>query len=673
MPNARVIPDWNMRFSYGQNDPYSYYGGALGIWDRLEIHGQFTQTNTLEAFPGEGYGDHKDRSAGLRLVLLEEDDWLPQIAGGFFDATGTGLFASRYLVASKMFGNLDVTFGLGQGNLAGEFVGGSTSSAGSGSDDAGQDFLLSSPWRKTRPFAGLEYHLTPDLTVSAEYSSFDYDHMFGYVDSSGTTRIKKDDSKIPVNLGLKYKLTDNLHVRAAYMRGNDFGVGASIEFPLQAEGMLGWKKKPTYEATERTRWEAYEGNNTRMAEVVCSALDDDGFSSVSVTASDTSLWVEAHNEDYLSQGRALGRIASIVNQVAPERIDLIYLNLIENEQIISSLRTTRADLRAFLESRLDTQGFLAVGDLTMFADEHWDAFSNDSGCGRTSTGNNDWYSFSIHPKVRTFLNNRKGFFKHKIVLQNRGNLYPWKGGMFTGELEFTLYNQYDEVDYDPLEKDATRTDLVLYEEKSSPRVSRLAFDQIVKLPGNILARGAVGAFESAYAGFGAECFRFLANGRFGVGLESEWVRKRDIDNNFALRDDLTQWYHTAFLNLYANVWPDQGVEMGLKLGRFLAGDKGFEVEVRRSFKYFTLGAWYTKTDTDIFTSEKNRGSDQKGVFIRIPFSVFKDHEVKGYYTYGITSFTRDPGQTVNQPRSLYPMNPWSTTEDLKRTLDEMRQ
>lgn len=673
MPNARVLPDWHMRLLYGQNDPYSYYGGALGIWDRLEIHGQFTAVDTIEAFEGEGYGDYKDRSAGARLVLLKEDDWCPQIAGGFFDVTGTGLFGSRYIVASKMIGDVDVTVGLGQGILAGEFVGGETSAVTGDSGDAGLDFLFSSPARKTRPFAGLEYHVTPHLTLSAEYSSINYDRMFGYVASDGSTKVKTDNSNIPINLGLKYKLTPNIHLNAAYMRGNELGIGGSLEFPLDPEGMLGWKKKPDFQPLERTKWEAFEGNNTQLAEIVCSALKDDGFTQVAVTASDTALWIEAHNAAYLSQGRALGRLASIVDRLAPERISVLYFNLIEKEYVISSLRTTRADLRAFLESRLDKGTFLAVGDLTMFADDHWETFSKDATCGKTSTSNDDWYDVSIYPKVRTFLNNRKGFFKHKVVIQNRGKLYPWKGGMFAGELEFTLYNEYDELAYDPLEDDATRTDLVLYEEKSSPRMTQLAFDQIVELPGNILTRGAVGAFESAYAGFGAECFRFFSDGRLGVGLESQWVRKRDIDDNFALRNDLDNWFHTAFLNVYANVWPEQGLEMGLKLGRFLAGDKGVELEVRRSFKYFTLGARYTKTDTDIFSSDKNRGTDQKAVFIRIPFSVFKDHEVKGTYTYEITSFTRDPGATVRQPRSLFPMNPWSTTDDLKRTLEEMRE
>lgn len=672
MPNARILPDWNMRFEYGKYDIYSYYGTAIGLWGRLEFHGQFTAVNTLKPFGNQGYGYYKDRSAGVRIVLFKENHFLPQTAVGFFDATGTALFANRYLVASKMFGNLDVTIGLGQGILAREFVGGSTSAVYGNSGNAGHKFSFSSPKRKTRPFAGLEYHLTPDLTLSAEYSSIDYGRMFGFLDTNGKTRLKEDDSRIPFNIGIKYKLTKNIHVRIAYMRGNELGFGVSAEFPLNPEGMLGWKKRPEYRATERQRWNSYKADNNALASSICKALDKDGFSHVRIQAASRALWVEAHAGQYLSQARALGRIASIVDQLAPKRITTFYLNLVDMDQIMSSIRTSRGNMEAYMESRMDRRGFLAVSDLTLFADEHRKEFEQGRDVGAMEKGDEPWYFFTVKPRIRTFLDNKKGFFKNKVIIQPRAELYPWSGGLLSGELEFTLYNGYKDVDYAPMEKDAARTDIVQYERKSAPRITELAFDQIVNLPGNIQARGAVGVFESPYAGFGAECFRYFWDGRLGAGLETEWVRKRDIENNFKLRDDRNEWFHTGFVNLYANVWPSQGVEMGLTLGRFLAGDMGARIEVRRSFKYFTIGAWYTKTDTSIFDSPKNRGTDQKGVFISIPIAAFKDHETRGSFEYDITSFLRDPGQTVRQPRSLYPMNPWSTPDDLKRNLDEMR-
>jgi hypothetical protein len=194
----------------------------------------------------------------------------------------------------------------------------------------------------------------------------------------------------------------------------------------------------------------------------------------------------------------------------------------------------------------------------------------------------------------------------------------------------------------------------------------------VNLPYNVLGRLAIGYFESPYAGFGAEIFRFFDKGRWGIGLESEFVRKRDPENNFKLSDTITKTFDTYFVNIYGQIWPSQGLEAGLKIGQFLGEDVGFSLELRRSFKYFTIGAWYTETDTDHFTSPKNRGAAEKGVYIRFPLSIFSDHDRRGRLTFDFTSFTRDQGQTVRQPSLLYPMNPYQSVLHTESTLEDMR-
>jgi len=163
----------------------------------------------------------------------------------------------------------------------------------------------------------------------------------------------------------------------------------------------------------------------------------------------------------------------------------------------------------------------------------------------------------------------------------------------------------------------------------------------------------MGAFESAYMGFGAEMFRYFADGRFGVGVEAEAVKKRDIDDPFTIRKG-SPWFYTSFLNLYYNAWPSQGIDVGLKMGRFLAGDPGVRLDVRRTFKGFSLGLWYTVTDTSVFVADFNRGYHDKGVYFSIPLSCFSEFDIPGKFHYALSPWTRDPGQLVAQPRSLFP-------------------
>lgn len=668
MPNARVMPDWQMRFHYGNNDPYRYYGVAMGLWDRLEVHGQFTEVTTLLGFSGnEDYGNYKDRSAGARVVLVPEGEFLPQLAVGFFDATGTALFGSRYLVLSKEWGNIDFSFGLGQGILAGEYI---PETVGT-TDDRGYSFLFSSVSRPTKPFGGLEWQVAPRLTLAAELSSVKLENMFGYR-SYGKQVLKNDDHRTPFDIGIKYQVNKHVSAQLYLMGASDLAGGLNMEFPLDPEGMLPWKKSTLATAGEGERWRAHRTGNEGLSVIIAQGVQDEGFSKVAVSVGESAIWIEAANTVHLSDSRALGHIFRVIESLLPERVQIIYLNLKTNGQVIQSLRASRADLLAYLRSYQDSAGFFAFADLDLYGNEHWHEFQEENSASHLYHVTDNKISYSVKPKIRTFLNNRRGFFKHKGVMRARVDYAPQAQTQIAAELEVPLFNQYDELLYSPLEKDAVRTDLVSYEEKKSSRVTMLAVNHVAQLPYQALGRLSAGIFESAYAGFGAECFRYFNDGLWGIGLEGETVRKRDVDDNFALRQDLDQWFSTSFVNLYAQIWPEQGLEAGLKIGRFLAGDPGVRFELRRSFRYFTLGVWYTKTNTDIFSSTQNRNDVQKGVFISFPFSIFTNRDVKGHLEYDFTSFTRDAGSTVRQPNLLYPMDPWSTPAHVRQTLDEMR-
>lgn len=669
MPNARILPDWHLRLIYGDSDPYSYFGGALGLFNRLEIHGQFTVVHTIDAFKGYGYGRYKDRSAGARLVLLKEDEFLPQIAIGAFDATGTALFAQRYLVMSKMIENFDITLGLGQGILAGEFIGGESRAMG-GKKDTGFSFLFSSPFRKTRPFGGIEYHFNPHLIFSAEYSSINYEKMFGFI-AKNKKKVKQDNSKIPFNFGIKYKIGSAIQAKVALMRGRWLGFGVNVDFPMDPEGFLGWKKEPKYKVYEKIRFNAYFATNLELARILADELKNDGFKDIRVAASDTSIWIEVENSKYISPLRALRRVIVIIDNLCPPRIKNFYINFKKNGKILTSIRTSRDNIRAYLNSRIDKTTFLYYSDINLYKDKNLSNFLSEKTVSEFVSPKERWWDFRLEPKIYTFINNRSGFFKHKGIIRTSLKLYPTSSTLLKGELELTLFNQYDELIFPPLEPEPTRTDMVLYEKQSKPRISQLAVDQLIEIPKIGWLRGALGYFEYGYAGFGIEGFRYFNDGRWGLGLESEVVKKRSIDDNFKLKKDSSTFY-TGFINLYCEIWPSQGVEGGLKIGRFLAGDRGVMIILRRSFKYFTVGAWYTKTDTSIFKSDKNREAEEKGVYISFPFAVFSDREKRGTLTYGITSFTRDQGQTLRQPRYLFPLNPWDTPDYLKRNLDEIR-
>jgi hypothetical protein len=560
-----------------------------------------------------------------------------------------------------MINNFDLTLGLGQGLLGGESL--DDIDRGTQGETFDTTFLFSDLFRQTRVFGGIEYHYNPKLTFSAEYSSLKYEGMFG----------EPEEARWPINFGIKYQPTKHITLQGGYMRGREWMFGLSADFPLEPEGMLPWKKEAPYTASEKQHWQAHEADNLQLASLLANELQIDGFYGVKISVNDKAVWVEYVNSKYLSHSKSMGRVSQILDELTPERIRTFYINLSYNGQVIQCLKADRQELQAFMQTRLDKQGFFEFASLSLYNSEQQAEFFNDTPKIETYKTKEIWFDYDINLKAKTFLNNRAGFFKHKVFLRPRIYMYPWENALVAGELEFTLLNQFDEVIFQPLEPEPARTDLVLYERESEFRISMLAFDQHVNLPYNILGRFSVGLFESAYAGFGTEIFRFFNKGRWGMGLEAEFVRKRDPEDNFKLSDTITKTYDTYYVNLYGQIWPSQGIDAGLKIGRFLGEDVGVSIELRRSFKYFTLGAWYTRTDTDHCTNEKNRDAAEKGVFITFPFSLFSDRDRRGSLTYVFSSFTRDQGQTVRQPSVLYPLNPYQSVLHTESTLEDMRR
>ena len=76
---------------------------------------RYTDVRTRKYSSDEDFsGDqsYKDKSFDFKVRLWEEDYSLPQVALGKRDIAGTGLFDGEYLVASKMAGPVDFTFGI---------------------------------------------------------------------------------------------------------------------------------------------------------------------------------------------------------------------------------------------------------------------------------------------------------------------------------------------------------------------------------------------------------------------------------------------------------------------------------------------------------------------------------------------------------------------------------
>ena len=646
MPTARLIPDWNLRTYYTWADPYGTFGITIGVMPWLEVNGRATRISGLPTSLGPDYGDYKDKAIDVKLKLLDETESWPALAIGAADIHGTALFHSRYIAASKLLGPLDITLGLGQGILAGEKT--------SGWDTTGTSF-----------FGGVELRLTEKLSLLAERSSLDYSKMYGLTEVS-------DPGDSQWNFGLRYQPWKGGMLSLSYLRNEYFGFALSQNFAFKPEGMLPWRQQPFWVPGDELKDRARLASNRELALIVREEIAAEGFSNVKASVSNRSVWLEIENPVYLSNYKAMGRACRALVSFMPERIEWLYISLKSRDLIMLTVKMGRDDFAAFLDNRLDAEVLLEFSILENDGRETRESFLREEPYASplTDAGGSKRFNYGIKPSWQTLLNDPSGFWKNKFSLYLHANYFAWAGGYFNAAYRVTLYNDIstsNEVE----EEAAVRTDLINYIAQSDPRLEVLGYDQAVDLPYGFLGRFGAGYFESAYGGFGVELFRFFGDGRFGAGLEGEWVWKRDIERDFGFVDSTS--YKTGFLNLYYKLFPQYGVDVGLKIGRFLAGDNGVRLDVSRTYKYFTVGAWYTYTDTDIFTNPINQDYQDKGVYLSIPMSIFKDRDVPAILHYSIRPWTRDPGQTVSQGGALYPMANRGNIDSFRRNTEEMKQ
>jgi hypothetical protein len=147
-----------------------------------------------------------------------------------------------------------------------------------------------------------------------------------------------------------------------------------------------------------------------------------------------------------------------------------------------------------------------------------------------------------------------------------------------------------------------------------------------------------GVLEEMYSGFGGELLYQPYKSRLAYGLSSNRVQQRDYDKSFKLLDYKT---NTAFASVY---WasPFYNFDLAMHAGRYLAGDDGFTLEMRRTFSNgWMIGLWTTLTD--VSSKDFGEGSFDKGIFLRVPLDGLLGKNVRASYSTRVRPIQRDGG------------------------------
>ena len=773
MPTARMAPDGELSasFDYLRNNQRYNLGFQVLPW--LQTHFQYSGLSHFNP----DYPVYWDRSFGFKARLWNESDALPSVAIGIDDLIGTGIFSGEYLVASKQFGDVDTSLGMGWGTYGSTnlfrnpltYLFSSFNNRTIASQNAGgTDFGLLFHGHDVGLFGGATWHTPiPGLSLTAEYSSNTYQR-----ERAAGNLIPKSQG----NYGLAYAIDDSISLNMAWLYGTTLGGGASFTFdPVhpQYPQKIEPPPPPVAVRTDEQRQQALAAledlrdprNAHRTSLIQTRNADRNNFvdalwrqgddysaiqldrNTLDLTVTGTVSGIRCTATARLMQGVAVeidrvrlrdteGRhnvSCAVPRTVEGPSVSAAMLSVNDLEKLatpavrgetIDASRVTAAPDRAQVERAIRaaiTHQHLYVealslgqGELVLYyTNSHY--FAETDAIDRIARvlskeappgiekfrliavqGGMPVREFDVlrGPMERSYQQEDGTIFDHSIQLmvpamnqpvlaaaakdiypQFSWGLYPqFRQALFDpnqpfgvqflgvlsagldlapglslyGSLEANIYDDFNTARVSDSLLPHVRSDFMKYFTQGKNGIGNLDADYSFRVAPNVFARLRAGYLESMFAGAGGEVLWRPEGARWALGADIYQVWQRDFDRLFGLQN-----YHqvTGHVSLYYDS-PWYGLNFELRAGQYLAGDRGFTLQITRRFSTgVEIGAFMTRTN--VSAAQFGEGSFDKGLIIRIPLGWIAPIETQSQIGLDLRPVQRDGGQALLGDATLY--------------------
>ena len=646
MPNARFQSEGTLGVNWSSAEPY--LRGTIIAYPFSWFEATYSYTDINNAFYSNdvafsGDQTYKDKGFDVKLRLLKESDYLPNVALLLRDLAGSNNFEAEALILSKFYKNIDFTFGLGWGDLS---HGGynnplkkldySFNSRSYAQDGQGGEF---SPQRyfsgQIGIFGGLELFVpnTKGLRLKLEYDSTNYlDEAFGKGRIASNFAFETvEDTKSRINYGFTYPITKNLLFQASHIKGSTTSFSLSYFVNYASRDSV---KKPNDPPIPVENADSYKRVNARndlyFYRTMLTNLRERGISLQKASVSDDTVSIKYGQSKFASHTRAAGRAARVLNEISPDYIKNIELINVNGGMSMFSMNISR---EAFSKNT-DTKNYrLAKRNIevqAVNADDIVFLYNPE-----TPYPANFFY---FEPTMRTQIGGPDGFFFGDLRLKlNSETLFKDNITLLTSS-SIGLVNNMEEL---KLASDSViphvRTDIVSYlRESEGFQIDRVQLNSFYNLSNNVYAKISAGILEEMFGGIGGEILYRPYQRNFGIGAELWRVKQRDYDMLFSFRNYTTT---TGHINLYF-LEPKSRIQFSLKGGKFLAGDSGINFDFGRRFDSgLSIGAFFSLTD--ISKREFGEGSFDKGFYFNIPLDIFGNSYKKNQFSWGLKPLTRD--------------------------------
>lgn len=652
-PTARMADEGELAFTASHTSPYSRYNMVLQPLPWLE--GAFRYVSVANRRYGpewlSGTQNYKDKSIDLKVRLLEESRWVPEVAAGFRDLGGTGLFSSEYLVASKRIGSFDASVGLATGYIGsrGDFRNPLTSiddrfetrPRAQGTGSLNSDGMFRGP---VGVFGGVAYQTPWDaLQLKLEYDGNDYKH-----EPQGNNQRQKS----PFNVGASYAVNKNVHLHLGWERGDLAMFGITLRTNLaQASSMakvldpmpMPLKQRPATAVPES------EHDTNVVAELfdwsgVANQLEQNaGLRVQSISRRGSELIVTGEQRRFYYPAQGLGRVGRVLDSTLPD--DITWFT-VQNARLGVPIVETSIERKAlvdYIEHKTELSTLAGHIEMAPPAAQQRETLYR-APLRRFDGGFNIGYQQS--------LGGPDGFVLFQVAGTYSASAYLTRNLWLSGTVSYNAYNNYDKFRYDaPSRLPRVRTNIRRYMTEEDLTLPNLQLTGTRQLARDTYGMVYAGLLESMYAGAGGEVLYRPLNERWAVGVEANWVKQRDFDQRFSFRDYSVATGHASFYYMWGE---ERRVVTALSAGRYLAKDWGATLAVSRAFDNgVTMGAYATKTD--VSSKDFGEGSFDKGIYVSVPFDFLLPRSTRARANFAWNPLYRDGGARLARSYGLYQM------------------
>ena len=624
-PTARFSKDGEFTFGVSSEDIFNRIYSNAQVFPWMEVVLKYTE-GTHRTYVAQTW---KDKGLDVKVRLFQESELMPSIAIGVNDFGGTGAFSSEYLVATKRLGNFDWTIGLGWGRLAGidhidNIVGwiAEGRKVRGGFDPLGGQLNLANLFsgEQNSIFTGFEY-FTPieNLSVKLEYDTTDYSFDIGrekrVFEPSGN--FFSQDSKLNYAINYKYSLTERerLNVSLGYIRGNAVYVNLAVHSNLNFIGTpkitMGAEVIRNTNLAGISSYQQLDSNRKNFINKrIFSEMARVGGVAHSIIYNGDELAAEVSQSVYSDPEQFIDLASRVLANNALPNIRTVTVINLDN-----GIETFRASVPRNALIQSVKQGPL-IQDLVEL-NVHEKMTSNSIKVENDSLYPN--FYWAVIPQINNTIQHQQKFFFWQLQALLHTSYSIKKGLYITTDIGIDIDNNFDEYTWHITDGQLhdVRQDRRLYLTEGKTGIRKMRLDYLKNINSNVTAKFSAGYLEWMYAGIGGEVLYLPDDKRWGISLDTYWVKQRDYDQKFGLKDYSTL---TGFINLYRDI-PFYNVRLKVRYGKFLGKDVGAMIDVSRRFETGArLGAFAALTDCD--AACVGEGSFHKGVYFNLPMNLF---------------------------------------------------